>query len=176
MTPKTREEAAKKAYDQVLIRTPQHHSCSLGTLISLQEAFGVKDESAFKAASGLRGGIGRKGNICGGFLGSSIMLGLMCGSSIKESGAPKENYDPEFLDKPTQLVGELFDWFKARFGTMICEELVKRYVQELNADTDIKTLSKETMLDRIHDKCHLMCAQTAARTAEVLWDELYNGK
>jgi hypothetical protein len=130
-----KKETVQKAYDGSFVLTPLHHSCSLGTLLALQEAFVIKDESAFRAASGLRGGIGRKGNICGSFLGASLMIGLMCGGSIAESGLLKS--DPEAVEPPVRLVAELYDWFQSEFG------------------------------------CHLLCGKTAARAAEMLWDELH---
>jgi len=170
-----RQETARKSYDGALELTPRHHSCSLGTLLALQQAFGVKDESAFKAASGLRGGIGRKGNVCGSFLGASLMLGLMCGSSIEESGALKENHNPEESEQPVRLVSELYDWFAAEFGTLKCDLLIRKHRKELAAVLDVKGLTKEALLERLHDKCHILCAKTAARAAEILWDELHKG-
>jgi C_GCAxxG_C_C family probable redox protein len=176
MAPKTKAEAVKKAYDQVFVCTPKHHSCSLGAMAALQEAFGIHDESAFKAASGMRGGIGRKGDICGTFTGASLMLGLMCGPTIEESGAPQENHDPYYLDKPTKLVGELYDWFKAEFGTLVCNQLLEKQKQALDADPSYKGLTESAKLDKMHDLCHLMGAKTAARAAEMLWDESHAKK
>jgi len=173
VTPKTKQETVQKAYDQAFITTPVHHSCSLGTLLALQQAFGVKDENVFKAASGLRGGIARKGSTCGSFLGASLMLGMMSGSSIEESGAPKEHYDPEASELPVQLVGELHDWFKNEFGTLTCDEIVEKHKKELDAARDTKGLAKETLLDMMHDKCHILCAKTAARAAAMLWAEAH---
>jgi hypothetical protein len=173
MTPESKKKTAKKAYDLAFVTTPLHHSCSLGTLLALQQAFRVKDENVFKAASGLRGGIARKGSTCGSFLGASLMLGLMSGSSIEESGAPKEHYNPEESELPVRLVGKLYDWFKAEFGTLTCDEIVVKHKKELDAAPDSKGLSNETLLDRMHDKCHILCAKTAARTAEMLWDEVH---
>jgi C_GCAxxG_C_C family probable redox protein len=172
MTPTSKKKTAEQAYDRALINTPQHHSCSLGTLLALQEALGVKDENVFKAASGLHGGIGRKGNICGSFLGASLMLGLMFGSSIEESGAPNENFKPEDLDFPTQLVGELFDWFGAEFGNQKCDVILRKHKKEMSATIDVKSLTKKEMIDKLHDKCNLLCAKTAAHTAETIWDIL----
>jgi hypothetical protein len=31
-------------------------------------------------------------------------------------------------------------------------------------------------MDKLHDKCNILCAKTAARAAEMLWDELYKVK
>jgi C_GCAxxG_C_C family probable redox protein len=176
MTPESKKQTVKKAYDLAFIYAPRHHSCSLGTLLALQEAFEIKEENVFKAASGLRGGIARKGSTCGSFLGASLMLGVMCGSTIEESGAPKEHYNPEESELPVRLVGELYDWFKTEFGTLTCDEIVAQYKQELDAAPDTKGLSNETLLDRMHDKCHILCAKTAARAAEMLWDEIHKGK
>ncbi len=176
MTPESKEKTAKKAYDLALVYAPRHHSCSLGTLLALQEAFEIKEESVFRAASGLHGGIGRKRNICGSFLGASLMIGILCGSSIAESGAPNENFIPEDLDPPTRLVGELYDWFSTEFGDMKCAELLKKHIEKWAAAPGAKELTPKETMDKLHDKCNVLCAKTAAKAAEMLWDELHNGK
>jgi hypothetical protein len=176
MTPESKKQTVKKAYDLAFVYAPRHHSCSLGTLLALQEAFEIKEENVFKAASGLHGGIGRKRDICGSFLGSSLMLGMLCGSSIAESGAPNEHFIPEDLDTPTRLVGELYDWFGTEFGAVKCAELLKKHIEDWAATPDAKKLTQKETMDKLHDKCNILCAKTAAKAAELLWDELHDGK
>ena len=142
----------------------------------MQESFGIRDESVFKAASGLHGGIGGKGDVCGSLMGASLMLGMMCGSSIEESGKPKEHFNPAEIDLPTRLVGELYEWFDKEFGTVKCRKILSQHKKEVAADPNAKGLTKEERMGRIHAKCGELCGKTAARTAEILWDALNKGK
>jgi C_GCAxxG_C_C family probable redox protein len=138
----------------------------------LQEAFGIKDESAFKAASGLHGGIGGKRDVCGALLGASLMLGLMFGNDIEESGKPGQPHKPGELDVPTRLVGELYKRFKKEFGSVKCRSIQKRHVKEVNAEPDAAGLTDTERMQRIFEKCDLLAAKTAAKTAEIIYDEL----
>lgn len=164
---------AQKANERARIYTPQHFSWSLGTLLALQEAFGIRDESSFKAASGLHGGMG-KGDVCGSLMGSSLMIGLMCGKSIEESGKPREHSNPSGgppePDTSTRLVGELYDWFGQEFGSVKCKNIRSRHGQEVDAAPDTKNLISEEKMQKVHAKCDELCGKTAARTVEILWD------
>ena len=175
MTPQSREETVKQAGEKASRYTPKHHSCSLGTHLALQEAFGLKDDSSFKAGAGLHGGMGR-GDVCGSLMGASLMIGLMLGKSIAESSnqqapsGPPEG--PPDQDPPTNLVGQLYDWFGKEFGSVKCEIARARHEQLVDADPETKNLTPEERMQRIHAKCDELCCKTAARTAELLWDEL----
>ena len=85
MATASKEEVIRKAYDNALVYTPQCRSCSRGTVLALMDAFDIKDQSVFKAATGLHGGIGGVGDVCGSLLGASLVLGLVCGSPQKRS-------------------------------------------------------------------------------------------
>jgi hypothetical protein len=136
----------------------------------LQEVLGIRDESSFKAASGLHGGMG-KGDVCGSLLGGSLMIGLMSGKSIAESGK-KRGPAPgaEGPDTPARLVGELYDWFHQEFGTVRCKRIQSRYEKELEAAADAQNFTPEEKIRRVHARCDKLCGQTAARTVELLWD------
>lgn len=142
----------------------------------MQEAFGLKDEGAFKAASGLHGGIGGKRDVCGALLGASLMLGLMFGNSMEESGKPKQPHKPGELDTPTRLVGELYKWFKKEFGSVKCQSIQARHVKEVNAEPDASKLTDMERMHRIFDKCNRLTGKTAAKTAELILDVTESGR
>ena len=137
----------------------------------MQEAFGISDESAFKAASGLHGGIGGKGDVCGSLMGASLMLGLMSGRSIAASGKLKEHPNPA-EDAPTRLVGELYQWFKKEFGAVKCRIIRGKHEKEVDAARDARGLTEEERMQRIHARCDELCGKTAARAAEMLLEAL----
>ena len=148
----------------------------MGTHLALQEALGIKDESAFRAASGLHGGMGR-GDVCGSLLGSALLIGLVCGKDIAESGKHKEPAGPPEGGPPppetaTRMVGEIYDWFGKEFGSVKCEVVRGRHEQEVNADPGTSKLSDAKWMERVHAKCDELCGKTAARAVELLWDEI----
>jgi C_GCAxxG_C_C family probable redox protein len=142
----------------------------------LQETFGLRDEGSFKAAAGLHGGIGGRQDVCGALLGASLMLGLMFGSSVEESGKPKTPPSPGELDLPTQLVGELYKWFKKEFGSVKCRSIQVRHTKEINAQPDAAGLTDMERMQRMFKKCDQVSGKTAAHTVEMIWDEIKPGK
>ena len=142
----------------------------------MQEAFGLKEEGAFKAASGLHGGVGGKRDVCGALLGASLMLGLMFGSSVEESGKPRQPHKPGELDTSTRLVGELYKWFKKEFGSVKCRSIQKKHFSEVNAKPGAAGLTDMERMHRIFDKCNRLSAKTAAKTADMIYDEIKSRK
>jgi C_GCAxxG_C_C family probable redox protein len=142
----------------------------------LQEAFGVKKENVFKAASGLHGGFGAKGDICGSLSGASMMIGLMLGPSIKESAEPKEPPKPGDLDLPTRLVGELYPWFKKEFGSVKCRRLRRKHEQAVDAAPDAGSLTEAERFKRLISHCSELSSKNAARAAGIIWDALNERK
>jgi C_GCAxxG_C_C family probable redox protein len=134
--------------------------------------FGTRDENVFKAASGLHGGIGGMGDVCGAVLGASLMLGLMCGSSIEEAGKPSEHFDPAEGDVSTRLVGEIYQWFENEFSSVKCAIVRTRFERAIEHDGITQGLAEPEMMARVHAKCDELAGKTAARTAEILWDVL----
>lgn len=137
----------------------------------MQETFGLRDESAFKAASGMHGGMGR-GDVCGSLTGANLMMGLMFGSNIEESVKTKGYFDPAEMDVPTKLVSEIYDWFGKEFGSVKCCDIHEKHMKEVEAASNAKGLTEEEKMDRIHSKCDELCGKTAARAAEIIWDAI----
>jgi len=140
----------------------------------LQEALGIRNESVFKAASGLHGGMG-KGDVCGSLMGSILTIGLICGKSIDESAkqppppmdASGEHPEP---DTTTRLVGELYDWFGEKFGSVKCNDIRTMHEEEVDRSPDAGNLTPDEKLQRMHARCDELCSKTAARAVKILWE------
>ena len=124
----------------------------------------MRDDNVFKAASGLHGGIGGMRDVCGSLLGASMMLGL------KHGGGPEETDNLEKNNDSTQLVSQLYKWFKKEFGSVKCRIICARFEREINNETDAPGQAESDKQARLHAKCDELAAKTAARTAEMLWD------
>jgi C_GCAxxG_C_C family probable redox protein len=174
MASASKEEAARRAYDKALLYTPQCRSCSRGTVLALMDTFDMRDESVFKAATGLHGGIGGMGDVCGSLLGASLILGLACGSALEDVGKanPEESGTPGAPDVPTQLVGQLYKWSRKEFGSVKCRIVRARFEKEMNEDLSARDLPEPERLARLFARCDDLTGRTAARTAEMLWEAM----
>ncbi|MGD0919242.1 MAG: C-GCAxxG-C-C family protein [Thermodesulfobacteriota bacterium] len=172
MLPSNKEEVIKRAYNKARIYTPKYHSCSNGTALALMETFNITDSSVFKAASGLHGGIGGMGDVCGSLLGASLILGLVCGAAPKEP-TKRETEEPEkpgAKDVLTQLVAQLYKWFRKEFGSVKCRIVRSRFERELNQDIHNRGLTDDEKQTVLFARCDELTAKTAARAAEILWE------
>jgi C_GCAxxG_C_C family probable redox protein len=137
---------------------------------------GIRDESMFKAASGLHGGIGGKEDVCGALLGASMMLGFMVGKSPAEMNQSGTAHQPGEPNDATKLVGELYDWFKNEFGSVKCQAIKERYQGEVNAEPDSAGLTDMEKMMRAFKKCDQLAGETAAKAAEMICDEMAKGE
>jgi hypothetical protein len=150
-------------------------------MLALQDALNMKDDNVFKATTGLHGGIGFRGDVCGSLLGACMMIGLMCGRSPEEvyrqdrpEHAGGEGH-PVKKDDPVYLAGELYDWYGKEFGSVKCEIVRGRHEQETIAEAG-RELTPQEITDGFHAKCDELTGKTAARAVEIIWDAIEETK
>lgn len=83
----------------------------------MQEYMGCEDDLAFMAATGLGGGVGRMGDICGALSGGVMALGLKHGRATAE--------DKESGPKTYSMAEDLYERFEKEFGSATCYDLIK---------------------------------------------------
>lgn len=83
--------------------------------------FGVEEKEALRLSSPFGGGFGRMREVCGAFSGMTLTLGLVFGYDSPEH--------PE-KDQLYPRVQKLGERFRARFGTLVCRELLKHQEEE----------------------------------------------
>ncbi len=83
--------------------------CSQILLFLGLETQSKSDPDLIRAMSGLVGGLGFAGDVCGALTGGACLLGLYAGR-----GTPDEEEDP----KLNLMVVELVEWFSGKFGEM----------------------------------------------------------
>jgi len=79
---------------------------------------GKREDSVFKAFTGLEGGIGASGSTCGVVTGGAFGLVLIHDNVLKERGFIAEA-------GVLSLVGEYFRWFEESFGLHFVEKEVE---------------------------------------------------
>lgn len=159
---KKRKEVAQKAiqYEQ------EYHCCSQATLLALQEALGLEDELALKAASSLCGGVALSGNTCGALSAGVMIMGMKQGR-----GDLKEGF--ESVMKAMLPANKLVRWFEAEYGTTVCHEISGMEVNEEmltllaeQPEAALKALDPEMV-----EKCSKICGKTAEKVLSILEEE-----
>jgi C_GCAxxG_C_C family probable redox protein len=83
--------------------------------LSFKEHLGYRDFLIPRLATGFAGGIGRKGSVCGGFIGSIMVIGMKFGRDD-----PK---DRETAGRVYAMCRRFWDRFEQEFGSVQCLSL-----------------------------------------------------
>lgn len=107
------EKRAQKAQDLF----KQGYNCAQAVFASCADLYGITDESiALRLAASFGGGMGRLRLVCGAASGMFMLAGLQNGSATPHDSAGKmANY---------AFVQDLAGQFKAKYGSLICAELL----------------------------------------------------
>lgn len=74
------KQLLQDAYDMGFHYERDYHGCAQGAFGALQELFGISEPMAFKAASGLAGGLGLSAELtCGAVTGACMFLSMLYG-------------------------------------------------------------------------------------------------
>jgi len=96
-------------------------NCAQSVYGAFAPLFGVNEKEALRLSSPFGGGFGRMREVCGAFSGITLTLGLVFG--YDSPGQPEK-------DALYPRVQELGNRFRARFGTLVCRELLKNQAEE----------------------------------------------
>ena len=112
------KEIIEKAYKLGHEYEGKHRGCCRCTVAALQGAieFIPKDENVFRTACCLDGGATPTGiHSCGGFTGSGIIIGYLCGAG-------------PFGDTSLshKLIHQVYEKFKEAYGTVLCKDVKKK--------------------------------------------------
>ena len=120
MTKETdRRKLEEKAYQLGFQYEKICKGCSQCAVAAIQDALGIRDDSVFKAASGLAAGGAMTGiGVCGGYVGGAMVIGQLCGRD-------RDNFeDPEGLKFISlNITKSLTDAFLREFGSIICRDV-----------------------------------------------------
>ncbi|MBS6398003.1 MAG: C_GCAxxG_C_C family protein [Clostridiales bacterium] len=94
-------------FDRMLELSGQGFYCAQILLILALESEGKEDPDLIRAMSGLNGGLGFTGHVCGALTGGCCLLGYFCGK-----GEAEEMEDPN----GQAVIRELVEWFEASVG------------------------------------------------------------
>ncbi|WP_316368411.1 C-GCAxxG-C-C family (seleno)protein [Candidatus Thiodiazotropha sp. CDECU1] len=132
-------------------------NCSQAVLTTYAKRYALDEGLAMRIASGLGGGVGRMGDVCGTLTGAALVLGLELGPErMEESDAKEATY---------VATRQLQERFIERHGSSRCRELLEK---DLSVPEEYR---QAKALDLFKTRCPLY-----VETAVILLDELLNEK
>ena len=93
------------------------YNCAQSVFLAFAEDFGFDKETALKLSSSFGGGMGRLREVCGAVSSMFAIAGLKDGYTTPN--------DDEIKAKHYELIQNLAEEFKSKFGTIICRELLE---------------------------------------------------
>ena len=130
----------------------------------------MRDDSVFKAAGALTGGIGGMQDAYGSLLGASLMFGEACGRSINDFASREK------LGESMTLTAQLYKWFEKEYGSATCKDIRTKFGGGVYYDMRIPWQAELAKAARVHEQCGEMAGRTAGKAAEMLRDALNKAK
>jgi C_GCAxxG_C_C family probable redox protein len=107
-------------------------NCSQAVLSAFAQRYGLGEELAMRIASGLGGGVGCMGDVCGTLSGAALVLGLELG--------PKKSQDTDAKEATYVAIRQLQERFIERHGSNRCKELLEKDISNPEAYQQVKAL------------------------------------
>ena len=125
--------------DQVIDNFLDGYNCCQSIFSTYSNIHGVDRETALKLASGMGGGVGHSGEICGFVNAACLLIGLKHGTD-----------DPASKLDVFPLCLEFCDEFTAKYGSVKCKDIIKRDIRTKEATIKAK---EEGVFSAICVKC-----------------------
>lgn len=159
-------EAEAKGYEFEQI----YHGCAQCVLAPLMEIFNIKQPEAFKAATGLAGGIGLSvEGSCGGLTGGAMAFGLIYGRELDKIEDPK---DLRFISY--RLANKLHERFIQEYGSSICKEIQKKVAGQVYHLNNPEEWDAFMAAGGHTDKCPGVVGKATRWAAEIIMEEAEN--
>ena len=129
------------------------YNCCQSMLVTYSEIYGLNRETALKLASGMGGGVGHSGEVCGFVSAACLLLGLKHGTDAPESKL-----------KVFPICLELCDEFTAKYGSVNCKDIIKRDIRTLEATAK----AKEAGAFKICGECGQFVAELLENKYDIL--------
>jgi C_GCAxxG_C_C family probable redox protein len=143
------------------------HGCAQCVLAPVMKIFGIESPEAFKAASGLGGGVGLSAEgSCGGLTGGVMAIGLVHGRELDRIQDPENR---RFI--AYRMANRLHQRFVREYGSSICKEIHGKVMGRTYNLTDPGEW-KAFLADGGHaSKCPEVVGKAARWVCEILLEE-----
>jgi C_GCAxxG_C_C family probable redox protein len=115
----TKQDLLNKAYQLGFEYEKTYRGCSQCAIAAIQDTLNIRDDSVFKAGTGLAGGGGLTGiGVCGGYAGGVMVISQLLGRE-------RSNFDdPEGVRYQTgALVRKFLEHYIRELGSIICRDI-----------------------------------------------------
>lgn len=163
-----KDELIKTAYEKGCFYEKKYRGCAQCTVAALFDVLNIKNDTVFKAASGLAsgGGLSCEGP-CGGYSGGVMVMSMIIGRRF-DFFEDDEDYKRTSFRMAKRLQEKFFD----EYGTITCKEIHKKI---FGRGYDLWNVDDKAQfeLDGAHvDKCTNAVGLGASWSMEILLEEL----
>ena len=170
-----KEELLAEVYEKAFYYEAHHHDCAQCVLLTLQEAFDIPGEDAFKAATGFAGGMGRTGQVCGCISGAIFAFGLLWGREKVLFMHPDEKERLSGLEALENRIGPIIKKLQARFREeydgITCDEIQTKLFGKPYASGTPEDREEMDRLGGHSEVCPKVVGKAAQWAAEIILDE-----
>lgn len=161
-------ELIEKAREYGFEYEKTYRGCAQCTIAAVQDSLGVRNDSVFKAASGLAGGGGLlRTGICGGYSGGIMVMSSIFGRSRERFDDDREERNCSF-----RMAAALHDRFIEKYGSVICFEMHQKIFGRSFDLWDKKEREEFEKAGAHVDKCTTVVADASGWAVELIIDEL----
>jgi len=162
------EKSYKLGYEYLSKRT--YPGCALSVIAAIQDTLDIRDDSVFKAATGLSGGTGgTRAGTCGTCAGGATVFGQLYGCERSNSdlkGCTSKSYNMTAL---------LADEFKREFGSIICQEIRDKLFGRCS-DFKSKEEYEQFIKANAAEKCSDVVGKGAQFTVKLILDDIFSAR
>jgi len=116
---RTRQELLDKAYQLGFEYEKAYRGCSQCVIAAIHDTLDIRDDSVFKAATGLAAGGGATGiGVCGGFVGGAMVLSQLLGRDRNNFDDP-EGIRSESFALTRKFLGD----YTHELGSIMCRDI-----------------------------------------------------
>ncbi|MBM4237293.1 MAG: C_GCAxxG_C_C family protein [Euryarchaeota archaeon] len=169
--PVERNELVDRAFRLAYSYEAENRGCAQSVLAALQDILEMRDDGAFRSASGLSGGAGLTTHgSCGALSGGVMAIGMVFGRERSDFKDPDRRRMIAY-----RLASELCSRFEESYGSVICSEIQKRH---LGRSFNLWSQRDYVEFDRVayrEGRCPKLVGQAAAWTVEIILAEIDRG-
>ncbi len=161
-----KDQKRKKAEELAFEFEREYGGCAQCVVGAIKEVYGFVDNEVFKSASGLAGGLGLSGDVCGALLGGAMVLSVRYGRTF-------DNFEDS--DKVRyvsyKMVKKLREQFLNEFGSTKCQDIQRKLMGRSYNLWDEKEMEIFEAHGGHEDKCPSVCKKATEWVIKLLEEE-----
>jgi C_GCAxxG_C_C family probable redox protein len=163
----TKKELLEKAYELGFEYEKVYRGCSQCAIAAIHDTLNIRDDSVFKAGTGLAGGGGLTGiGVCGGYVGGVMVLSQLLG---RERSNFEDSEKVRF--KSFTLARKFLQQYTQELGSIICRDIQLIRFGRPYYIADMDDFEKFEEAGGHMDKCTDVVGKAAQLAVKLILDE-----